>query len=79
MYLNHKKIQIVFILLNIYSISKSYFKLKQKEKSFTHIPIAFSIDNLFTYPLIVLLTSILYKFKAKYILLFSHNDSLWIF
>jgi hypothetical protein len=65
MYLNHKKIQIVFILLNIYSISKSYFKLKQKEKSFTHIPIAFSIDNLFTYPLIVLLTSILYNSKPS--------------
>ena len=61
MELIYKKFKILFLLSFIYLQSKTYFKLKHKEKSAFHIPIAFSINNLFTYPLIVLLTSILYN------------------
>lgn len=57
------KYKIYLLIIFIYLLSKIFFKLNQKEKLFNYIPIAFSIDNLFTYPLIVLLTSILYNSK----------------
>jgi len=39
-------------------------------KSTIHIPISFTINNLYTYPLIVLLTSILYNSKKSTLYLF---------
>ena len=63
MHLIYNKFKILFLFSLIFIQPKSPFKLKHKEKSKPgfHIPIAFSINNLFTYPLIVLLTSILYN------------------
>jgi len=52
--------KIIFIIL-IYSL----IKVDSKHGSKISIPIAFAINNLFTYPLIVLLTSILYNSKPN--------------
>ena len=67
MYLIYKKFIILLLLSFFYFQPKSIFELKHKEKpkSGFHIPIAFSINNLFTYPLIVSLTSILYNSKPS--------------
>ena len=74
MHLINKKIKILLTLLFIYLLMlfviiyiKISFKTKSKDKSNVnmYIPIAFSIDNKFTYPLIVLLTSILYNSKSS--------------
>ena len=56
-----EKIKFCLILLFTYLLSSLYIKLKSN----FYIPIAFSIDNKFTYPLIVLLTSILYNSKSN--------------
>jgi len=56
-----KRIKIFFILLFISLLEIFYFIFKSN----VHIPIAFAIDNKFTYPLIVLLTSILYNSKSN--------------
>lgn len=55
----------LFMLLFIYLLLKITYKLKSKDKPINNIPIAFAIDNKFTYPLIVLLTSILYNSKSS--------------
>ena len=55
-----KRIKIFLIFLFIYLLAIFYFIFKSN----AHIPIAFAIDNKFTYPLIVLLTSILYNSKS---------------
>ena len=52
--------KIIFLIL-FYSLIKVDSKLGSK----ISIPIAFAINNLFTYPLIVLLTSILYNSKPN--------------
>lgn len=46
-------------------LSMHSFKFMKKKIPLNHIPIAFALDNLFTYPLIVLLTSILYNSKSS--------------
>ena len=65
MYLNYKRAKIFFIILLICLFLQFNFIFTQKNKSNIHIPIAFSINNKFTYPLIVLLTSILYNSKSN--------------
>ena len=64
----YKKIIIAFILsiiLFFFWFSKNSFKLNPKDNSIIYVPIAFSLDNSYTYPLIVLLTSILYNSKSS--------------
>ena len=68
MKLIHKRIIMLYVLLYFYFLLNINFKFKQKDKS--AIPIAFSIDNKNTYPLIVLLTSILYNSKSSSFYLF---------
>jgi len=64
MCLINKKI-IIAVILFIFWVSIISFKLTFKYNPIIYIPIAFSIDNLYTYPLIVLLTSILYNSKSS--------------
>jgi len=64
----YERIIILYILLFFYFLLNINYKFKQKDKSV--IPIAFSTDNKFTYPLIVLLTSILYNSKSSSFYLF---------
>lgn len=56
---------IYFVVLFIFLVSIIPFKFKLIYSPFIYIPIAFSIDNSYTYPLIVLLTSILYNSKPR--------------
>lgn len=63
MKLFYEKIKMFYILLFFYLLIIITFKLKPKDKSI--IPVAFAIDDKFTYPLIVLLTSILYNSKSS--------------
>ena len=62
MRLFYERIKIMYILIFFYLLLEINFKLEPKDKSI--IPIAFATDNKFTYPLIVLLTSILYNSKS---------------
>lgn len=65
MYLIYEKIIITFILLFIFWFSITSFKLNPIDNSITYIPIAFSLGNSYIYPLLVLLTSILYNSKSS--------------
>jgi hypothetical protein len=57
-----ERIKNIYILVFFYLILKTTFKIKPKVKSI--IPISFATDNKFAYPLIVLLTSILYNSRS---------------
>ena len=64
----NERTKFIYMLLFIYLLLTITFKLKPKDK--LNIPIAFAIDNKFTYPLIVLLTSILFNSKSSTIYYF---------
>jgi hypothetical protein len=68
MKLIYERIKMLYVLLFFYFLLNVTFKFKQKDKS--TIPIAFAIINKYTYPLIVLLTSILYNSKSSSFYLF---------